>query len=45
MMIPLPRRMQGELLESRKCQMLLDAADEIDLSDTRVFQTQFSELL
>ena len=34
-----------DLLESGKCQILLDAADEIDLSDARAFQTQLSELV
>lgn len=33
------------LLESGKCQILLDAADEIDLSDAKAFQTQLSELV
>lgn len=34
-----------DLLESGKCQILLDAADEIDLSDAKAFQTQLSELV
>ena len=34
-----------DLLESGKCQILLDAADEIDLSDAKAFQVQLSELV
>lgn len=34
-----------DLLESGKCQILLDAADEIDLSDVKAFQRQLSELV